>query len=100
MASQIPPKALEWLVACQYPKKLINTYRTETRLVQDIGIVGNALEEQLQVLRDVFHVDFPEYPLTNIFHPRWEWTRSSFPFGRAQTGPRKFWSDIRRSRLE
>lgn len=58
MANQIPPKALEWLVACQYPQELINTYRTETRLVQDIGIVGNTLEEQLQVLRDVFHVDF------------------------------------------
>lgn len=58
MTSQIPPKALEWLKACQYPQALIDSYRTETRLVQDIGIVGNTLEEQLQILRDVFQVDF------------------------------------------
>lgn len=58
MTDQISPKVLEWLVACQYPQPLIDSYSTKTRLVQDIGIVGHALEEQLQVLRDVFHVDF------------------------------------------
>lgn len=67
MANQIPPKALEWLVACQYPRGLIDSYRQETRLVQDIGIVGNALEEQFQVLRDVFHVDFSGVSFAKYF---------------------------------
>lgn len=67
MANQIPPKALEWLVACQYPRELIDSYRTETRLVQDIGIVGHALEEQLQILRDVFQVDFSGVSVAKYF---------------------------------
>lgn len=63
----IPPKALEWLEACQYPQELIDSSRKETRLVQDIGIVGHALEEQLQILRDVFHVDFSGASLAKYF---------------------------------
>lgn len=53
--------------ACEYPRALIDSYRTETRLVQDIGIVGNALEEQLQILRDVFHVDFSGVSFSKYF---------------------------------
>ena len=66
-AHQLPPKVVEWLVACEYPRELIDSYRIETRLVQDIGIVGNALEEQLQILRDVFHVDFADTSFANYF---------------------------------
>lgn len=66
-ANPLPPKVVEWLKACEYPRELIDSYRTETRLVQDIGIVGNALEEQLQVLRDVFHVDFSGVSFAKYF---------------------------------
>ena len=66
-ANQLPPKVVEWLIACEYPQGLIDRYRTETRLVQDIEIVGNALEEQLQVLRDVFHVDFSGVSFAKYF---------------------------------
>jgi hypothetical protein len=66
-ANPIPPKALEWLEACQYPRELIDSYREETRLVQDIGIVGHTLEGQLQILRDVFHVDFSGVSVAQYF---------------------------------
>lgn len=63
----IPLKAVEWLEACQYPRELIDSYDKDTRLVQDIGIVGHALEEQLQILRDIFHVDFSGVSFARYF---------------------------------
>lgn len=57
-AHHLPPAVIKWLEACRYPRELIERYHPQTRLVQDIGIVGHALEEQLQVLQDTFHVDF------------------------------------------
>jgi hypothetical protein len=66
-SNPIPPKAVEWLEACRYPRELIDSYNNETRLVQDIGIVGHTLEEQLQVLHDVFHVDFSGVSVAKYF---------------------------------
>jgi hypothetical protein len=64
---ELPPDVIRWLEACQYPQALIGRYHPETRLVQDIGILGHTLEEQLQVLRDAFHVDFSGASLGKYF---------------------------------
>jgi hypothetical protein len=63
----LEPDVIKWLEACGYPRELIERYHPQTRLVQDIGIVGPALEEQLQVLQDVFHVDFSEASVGRYF---------------------------------
>jgi hypothetical protein len=86
LSNQLPPKVVEWLVACEYPQALIDRYGVQTRLVQDIGIIGHTLEQQLQILREVFHVDFGETSFANYFPSQlgWEavvismWPRSSW----------------------